>query len=134
MKKISACAAAAAAAFTLAACSTPAPQAPNLAGKTFEGSFIGETGKTQFIAFSEDGRVYGYSGCNRFNGAYVQEGAMLSMDKVAMTRMMCTPEYNAAESAFIDAINKTVEFESTDDGIVLIGADGAHLAELVYKK
>lgn len=134
MKKISACAAAAAAAFTLAGCSATATQAPSLAGKTFEGSFVGEAGRAQFIAFSEDGRVYGYAGCNRFNGAYVQEGSKLSMDKVAMTRMMCAPASNAAESAFIDAVNKTVEFSSSDEGIVLIGADGARLAELVYKK
>lgn len=134
MKKISVCTAAAVAAFTIAACSTTAPQIPNLSGKTFEGSFVGETGQAQFITFSEDGRVYGYAGCNRFNGAYIQEGSKLSMDKVAMTRMMCSPKSNAAESTFIDAVNKTVEFSYSDEGIVLIGADGVRLAELHLKK
>lgn len=134
MKKTSSFAAAAAAAFILAGCSTAVVEVPSLAGKTFEGSFSGESGRTQFISFSEDGRVYGYAGCNRFNGAYVQDGAKLSMDKFAMTRMMCTPRSNAAESAFIDALNKTVEFAASDEGIVLVGADGSRLAELAYKK
>lgn len=134
MKKISALIMTAAVAFTLAACSTTTTQAPSLAGKTFTGSFVGETGESQSITFTEEGRVFGFSGCNRFNGAYVQQGSKLSMDKVAMTRMMCSPQANAAESTFIDSVNKTVEFAESEDGIVLIGADGAQLAKLVLKK
>jgi heat shock protein HslJ len=53
-----------------------------------EWGFTGDVGKAaRFIQFRSDGRVTGYSGCNRFTGTYVQNGGALTMGPLATTRM-----------------------------------------------
>jgi heat shock protein HslJ len=53
-----------------------------------EWGFTGDVGKAaRWIQFRSDGRVTGYSGCNRFTGTYVQNGGALTMGPLATTRM-----------------------------------------------
>ncbi|MCK7544920.1 META domain-containing protein [Marinobacter bryozoorum] len=48
----------------------------------------GEQGEPHMI-FRDDGKVNGFSGCNRFVGEYTVTGANLLFDSMASTRMAC---------------------------------------------
>lgn len=52
----------------------------------------GEQGEPHMI-FRDDGKVNGFSGCNRFVGEYTVSGANLLFDSMASTKMAC-PDNN----------------------------------------
>lgn len=49
-------------------------------------------------------RASGFSGCNRFTGAYALRGRRLTMDKLASTRRACPPPQMQFEDAYLKAI------------------------------
>jgi putative lipoprotein len=75
-----------------------------------EWGFTGDVGKAaRFIQFRSDGRVTGYSGCNRFTGTYVQNGDALTMGPLATTRMACPPQMMKREQEFLELRSKILE-------------------------
>lgn len=64
----------------------------------------GQQGEPHMI-FRDDGRVNGFSGCNRFVGEYTVTGANLLFDSMASTRMAC-PDDNY-ESVLYDVFADT---------------------------
>jgi heat shock protein HslJ len=70
-------------------------------------------------------RVSGRAFCNRFTGAWTQNGNQVTLGPLAMTRMACPDPLMALESKFTAILNdvKTVSFDKTGAAI-LATADG----------
>ncbi|MBO9406649.1 META domain-containing protein [Shimia sp. R9_1] len=77
------------------------------------------------IEFDADGRVSGSSGCNRFTGSYTRTGDRLSFGPLASTRMACSDELNAQETAFFKTLTQVSSVGIMDGGTVLIDERGA---------
>lgn len=60
-------------------------------------------------------RVAGRSGCNRFTGAWQQDGSTITLGPVAGTRMMCAPALMELEAKFLAtlAVVTTVSYDET---------------------
>ena len=102
----------------------------NLAGT--EWSFPGEVGKnSRFIQFRSEGKVGGFTGCNRFTGSYSQDGDALSIGPLATTRRACVPEVMKREQQFLAMLGMVRHAEGTQLKLTLKGADADVLAELV---
>jgi heat shock protein HslJ len=99
-----------------------------------EWGFTGEVGKAaRFIQFRSDGRVTGYSGCNRFTGKYTQDGGTLIMGPLATTRMACLPEAMEGEQEFLALLGKIRHVDRTNLQLILKDGDGNVLAELIRR-
>ena len=51
---------------------------------------VSPLGDTTLTLSFRDGRVFGFVGCNGFNGAYTRDGDRLSIGPLATTRKACT--------------------------------------------
>lgn len=79
------------------------------------------------VAFSEDGRISAYAGCNRMGGAYTVKGKVLTISQLVSTRMACYPQQKLIdEQALADALGKVtkVDIKEGQDKATLSGADG----------
>ena len=104
----------------------------NLAGS--EWGFAGETGRTaRFVQFRADGIVGGSSGCNRFTGAYNQEGGELSLGPLASTRMACPPEVMEREQQFLAMLGNVRYAEANHLKMTFKDRNGKGIAELVRR-
>jgi heat shock protein HslJ len=83
-------------------------------------------GVTMTIEF-QDERASGKGGCNRFTGAYVQDGDSLSIGPLAGTRMACADEVMEAESAYLAALESARAWSGTVAELVLSDGTGAEL-------
>jgi heat shock protein HslJ len=102
----------------------------NLAGT--EWSFPDDVGKTaRFIQFRSEGKVGGFTGCNRFTGSYSQDGDALSIGPLATTRRACLPQVMKREQQFLAMLGMVRHVEGTQLKLTLKGADADVLAELV---
>jgi|APFre7841882724_1041349.scaffolds.fasta_scaffold03593_3 heat shock protein HslJ len=88
------------------------------------------------MAFSEDGRVAGSSGCNRYNAAYTQDGRKLAFGPAAATRMACaTPEgVMEQEQQFLKALGTVATARVEGDRVEMRTADDALAMMLVKAK
>ena len=84
-----------------------------------------------YVAFSEDGKVTGFGGCNRFFGGYTVSGDSIKIGPLASTRKGCPDTLNL-EVEFFSALQSAETFKQDDNGLVLFGPGGANLAELVH--
>jgi len=76
------------------------------------------------LAFPEEGRVAGNSGCNRFTGAAKINGMELKIGPLASTRMACLDEAtNKLEADYLAALNKATRYEWKDANL-LVYAEG----------
>ncbi len=55
------------------------------------------------LNFSDNGKLFGSTGCNNFTGSYKLDGTELSLDPGAMTKIMCPDN---TEQDFLNAINQ----------------------------
>ena len=115
---------------------TFAPQAKTLAGTSWRvtgynngkqavASVLQDT--TLGFAFTNDGKVEGTAGCNRFTGTYASKGAALSFGPLAATRMMCAkPEkIMEQEQQFLTALGTVATARFEGDRLELRAGDGA---------
>jgi heat shock protein HslJ len=104
----------------------------NLAGT--EWGFTDDASKApRFVQFRSDGRLAGYSGCNRFTGSFTQDGNTLTMGPLATTRMACPPEAMKREQQFLALLGKVRYAEGTGLKLTLKDADDNVLAELIRR-
>jgi heat shock protein HslJ/uncharacterized membrane protein len=75
-----------------------------------------------------DGRASGFSGCNRFTGAYTREGDTLTVGRLAGTMMACPEPRMAAERAFLDGLSGSHRVAIAGELLTLAPASGAPLA------
>ena len=74
------------------------------------------------VRFDDQGRMSGFAGCNRFNGAYElsREGLVIKPD-MAMTRMACLSDDVAQqEAAFTALLTSMTELQAQRDGTVIL--------------
>ncbi len=84
-----------------------------------------------YILFEVDGSIKGHGGCNGFFGSLEQADSGIAVGPLGATRMACPEEIMDREMAFMDAVQKTRDFQSGSDRMSLIDADGNVLAEFV---
>ena len=104
----------------------------NLAGT--EWGFAGERGEAaRFVQFRSNGKVSGYSGCNRFAGTYIQNDDALTIRPLATTRMACQPEAMKREQQFLGMLADVRLAEGSHLKLTLKDGDGNVLAKLVRR-
>ncbi len=74
---------------------------------------------TPMIAFTDDGRVAGSGGCNRFFGGYTLDGNALTFDALGSTEMACEPEIMAQETAMLTLLGAVTSYERAEDVLLL---------------
>lgn len=102
-------------------------QVTSLLGKTLNAS---DTMKgLPFLNFSENGKLFGSTGCNNFTGSYKLEGAKLSLNPDAITKMMCPGN---TEQNFMSAVNNVTNLKL--DGSTLNLLNGAKTVMILRPK
>ncbi len=85
----------------------------------------GEQGEPHMI-FRDDGKVNGFSGCNRFVGEYTVSGANLLFDAMASTKMACTGDNH--EAALYEVFSQTAGVFLEGKVLKLLNEKGHELA------
>lgn len=78
---------------------------------------------TATLTFLGDGTFSGFTGCNRLNGSYVEDGASLTLTPGAMTKMACPPKPTEQENAIVAALPTVTTFV-IDTSLILSDANG----------
>jgi heat shock protein HslJ len=81
---------------------------------------------TATMTFLGDGTFSGFTGCNRLNGSWVQDGSSLTMTPGPMTKVACSENVTAQEDAIVAALPKVASF-TADTALILTAADGSSL-------
>ena len=76
------------------------------------------------VARFQDGRVSGYSGCNRFFGGYTIDGERIVIDPLAGSMMMCAESAMALEHAFTSKLAGTFLY-SVAGKVLTLASDSA---------
>lgn len=81
----------------------------------------------------ENGRVAGFSGCNRYSGEAKETAfGVLELGALASTRMACVPAAMEIETAYLTALRAVTAYTLPNDKLVLSGADGDQSKSLVF--
>ncbi len=115
----------------LAACTSGSQSGGDLTGKVWAVTeLMGNppvAGTGISAEFSEDGKVGGSSGCNRYNGTYTVSGNNITFaSPMASTMMMCEQAIMDQESAYLGALGEAKTFAVKGDQLTLSGEDGPH--------
>ena len=77
------------------------------------------------IEFTDDGRVVGSTGCNRYFGGVDISGSGMTVGRLASTRKMCPPALMDQETEFFKAMATVSHWEIAESGLLhLRDADG----------
>ena len=77
------------------------------------------------ITFAEDGRVFGFAGCNNFTGTYQITDQQLTMGPLAVTKKACIEAIDKQENRFVATLSDINEFHIAENGVLrLNAADG----------
>lgn len=87
------------------------------------GEPAGSTDTYRTIVFTEDNRIYGTSGCNKYFGTYQVDGNRISFGPIAITRMRCEDDSMAQEQAFLEAIQNTETYQIDLTSLTLSAQD-----------
>lgn len=90
-------------------------------------SSIDEKREPHLVLHSEDRRVAGHGGCNRFTGTYSVSGEQLTFSQMAGTMMACADGMQY-ERAFHDALTKVASWKIEGEQLELFDAAGDSLA------
>jgi heat shock protein HslJ/uncharacterized membrane protein len=71
-----------------------------------------------------DGRASGFSGCNRFTGAFKRDGDTLTVGPLGGTMMACPEPRMAIEKGFLDGLSGTHRVAISGDRLTLTPASG----------
>ena len=84
---------------------------------------------TSTLTFLGDGTFSGFTGCNRLNGTYVEDGSSLTLTPGAMTKMACPPKATAQETAILGFLPTVTTFV-IDTSLIL--SDASNVPVLSY--
>lgn len=80
------------------------------------------------IGFSEEGRVFGNSSCNRYQGGWHAEDNLLELSRMAATRMACPDTLMHQESRFLQLLGNVQNYRFEPDGrLVLETVEGVRI-------
>jgi putative lipoprotein len=84
---------------------------------------LGAGGRELHLVLTDDGsRVRGFSGCNRFTGAYQRDSGKLTFTQLASTRMACM-EGMELEQRFLEVLVRTTRFSIQGDTLAFYSGD-----------
>jgi heat shock protein HslJ len=121
----------------LAAPAARAVDMPGPAGSWVAEAIGGETlpsSPRPDITFADDSRAHGNSGCNRYTGGFIRDGASLRFGPVAGTRMACEPPAMAVEQRFHQALEVVRAWRMDGATLLLTDAAGATVVRLVRSR
>ncbi len=73
------------------------------------------------LIFAKDGRLSGFTGCNRLSASYrVEERSVVIDDAVATTRKACVEALMNQERAFVDIIRSIDSYDFDQTGALLL--------------
>jgi heat shock protein HslJ len=79
-----------------------------------------------------DATASGNAGCNQFSGGYLLDGTSLSFaPELTQTMMACEPDRQAVEDAYLALLPTTASWQSADESLQLLDAQGAVILEFV---
>ena len=84
-----------------------------------------------FIQFEVDGSIKGHGGCNGFFGSLEQTESGLGVGPLGATRLACPEPIMSREMTFLDAVQKTRNFDTGNDDMRLLDEENDVLAEFV---
>ena len=84
-----------------------------------------------YIRFEVDGSIKGHGGCNAFFGSLERTDTGIGVGPLGGTRMACPEDVMDRETAFMDAVGKTTDFQSSKERMSLLDADDGVLARFV---
>jgi len=80
---------------------------PKLTGQTWQLAKLGRIDRQRAgitAAFTTDGKLSGFSGCNSYNGTYTTSGSSITVSKIAVTQKACKRAVMAGEKAYLAAL------------------------------
>lgn len=80
---------------------------------------LGTTVQPPWLELLSDGRVLGYTGCNRLQGSYTLDGNNLTFPPLAMTRKACMAN-RELERGFTDGLGDTRRYQIDGSQLVLL--------------
>lgn len=83
-----------------------------------------KTGAAPSLTFSDEGKVAGFSGCNRFGGRYSQSGETLTFSKLFSTRKACAKDRMLLEREFLAALEQVKTLKNIEGKLILSGESG----------
>ncbi len=102
----------------------------NVAGVLIDGAFSTDSGfGNPRLEFMSDGRFGGNLGCNNASGSYTQNGDMLTISGVALTRRLCivAAPFEGPVAAHLPNVTR---IQVTGTGLSLLDASGTELIRL----
>ncbi|MCP4117216.1 MAG: META domain-containing protein [Desulfobacteraceae bacterium] len=82
-----------------------------------------------FRMASDDMRVAGFTGCNRFFGTFKREGKSLTITPMGSTMMACPPDVTI-DQAFMKTLEAVVTWKIVDGILEIYNGEGNLLARL----
>lgn len=73
----------------------------------------------------ENGRVYGFAGCNQFSGAYTLEGTIVTIGELAATAMACPEPAMSLERDFLASFSGALAVAILGDEMTLTRPNGS---------
>ncbi|AXV09319.1 Lipoprotein [Euzebya pacifica] len=93
---------------------------------TVDGEAIDVPGGEQITMEITRTQVVGASACNQYSATATIDGDEMTVDAPTTTRMLCADDAMAAESAYIDGLQRITSLDSDGEELVLTG-DGVEL-------
>ncbi len=84
-----------------------------------------------FIQFEVDGSIKGHGGCNGFFGSLEQTESGIGVGPLGSTRMACPEAIMSREMTYLDAVQKTRNFDAGNADMRLLDEEDEILAEFV---
>ncbi len=82
-----------------------------------------------YAVFDNQGRLSGFSGCNRYYSSYSLKGKKLQLSPIITTRKNCLPEeLMVTEAGYLAALDQVDGYQIRERQLTLFAADGRRLA------
>lgn len=86
---------------------------------------------TQITLDIEDGKLSGYTGCNRYGTEYQEENGLLQLGMIQQTLQGCADPIGSQEAEYMETLNRITQYALGEDRLELRDTEGA--AVLVYR-
>ncbi|KZB54986.1 hypothetical protein AUP42_06205 [Thalassospira lucentensis] len=83
------------------------------------------------VNFTNDGKIAGSTGCNRYFGSYTRKDTALDVSPLGSTKMMCMEDAMEIEDAFIAAMADVKGWKVQDGDLMLV--DGSAKSIMTFE-
>ena len=108
------------------------PTVAELSASAWRPSHIGEMKLDEdsdlYVQFETDGKLGGFSGCNRFFGSYELSDNAISIEALGITRMACPSQVMSFEMSFVEALQSATTVARAKTRIALRNDQGQAVA------